>query len=673
MVFPTEGPTEPREDGKPRRTWQEMLKKYNAAGLETFAYYSIQKDEVYIKIRCGLDRLMQQADLVNYKMELDPAILSEVAAKGFPKFGISPLKLNDDPKYCKYKPYEYIYAKFDQDPDLVVLYKKAPGLNHPFSMTHRIKLMFLIIEGPKEQAGCGINVAKCIEVGDVLQFFPLHDPKAAKILEKAYCAHQLPSSQPNDMFKDYFGEKVALFYVFLCHYTTWCAYLAVAGFGVVLDVLIEWRVDTLPVEFFAIFVAVWAVLLMEFWKQKEATQAMRWGMSDFESEEQDRPEFKGEIIASCVDGSDITYYPESKRVCSQIIAMFVTFFMILLVMAFIGTVFWLKSLPGLWPDYASLINSVGIQIFNAVYNMIAVKLTDNENYRTDTQYEDSLIFKLFGFQFVNSFASLYYIAFIQWYIFGTPCELGSCLGDLCENVGIIFVTNLVVQNMTSIYLPRVMAAINKYKEGGSDALMSVPELQYLMMPFDPQLDNIDAYMTLARQFGYMVLFVVAFPAAPVLAYVSNYAQIRMDAFKFLNTYQRILPGGAQDIGTWQTVMTAISGAAVITNAALCVFVMNTFSSVEMGNLTYFKCWMFIIFQYFLFGLMVIFSIVVADCPYDVEIQLQRQAFINEKVISKVADDDDSVTVDADEVVIHAKEKDEGVYFKTIEELFMVAS
>ena len=78
--------------------------------------------------------------------------------------------------------------------------------------------------------------------------------------------------------QDYFGEKVALFYVFLCHYTTWCAYLAIAGFAMACDVFIEWSVDTMPVEFFAIFVAVWAVLLMEYWKQKEATMAMKWGM-----------------------------------------------------------------------------------------------------------------------------------------------------------------------------------------------------------------------------------------------------------------------------------------------------------------------------------------------------------------------------------------------------------
>ena len=36
-----------------------------------------------------------------------------------------------------------------------------------------------------------------------------------------------------------------------------------------------------------------------------------------------------------------------------------------------------------------------------------------ENHRTDTEYEDNLIAKTFMFQFVNSYASLIYIAFIK--------------------------------------------------------------------------------------------------------------------------------------------------------------------------------------------------------------------------------------------------------------------
>ena len=660
MVFPTEGPTEPREDGKTRRTYNEMLKKLAAAGLDTYAYFSVQKDEVYVKIRANLDRLQQQADALNYSMELDKDKLKAAASRGFPKFNIGPLKLSDDKRICKYDPYDMIYAKYDTDDLLKPLFKHAPGMNHAFGSIQRIKIIGLIIEGSTSLSGCEINIDKCLEVGDILQYFPLHDPVAAKALEAAYCKTQLPSSQPNDMLRDYFGEKVALFFVFLCHYTTWCAYLAIVGLGVTVNTLVELSTDTIAAESFAIFVTIWAVCMMEYWKQTEATTAMKWGMSEFESAEEDRPEFRGEVVASPIDGNTIRYYPEAKRTHTQRLSMFVTFINILIVMAFIGFVMLLKGWPGNWSTYSSIINSIGIQIFNTIYNKMARKLTNMENYRTDTHFEDSLILKLFFFQFVNSFASLYYIAFIQVYVFDVACDYGSCMNDLCISVGIIFATNLIVQNMTSWLQPKIMTAINKHNEGASDGGFSVPELQYMMMPYEASLDTIDAYMNIARQFGYMILFVVAFPAAPFLCYLSNYAQLRMDAHKFLNTYQRIMPSGAQDIGSWQTVFTMITGAAIITNAAIAVFVMDTFDGVKSYlGLSYFRVWMFILFQYFLFGIMAFFSLNVADVPVDVTTQLGRAAFINEKVILKVADEEESAEIEQRMADLKINERNDG--------------
>lgn len=38
---------------------------------------------------------------------------------------------------------------------------------------------------------------------------------------------------------------------------------------------------------------------------------------------------------------------------------------------------------------------------------------NTENHRTQTKFDDALIFKLFAFQFVNSYASCYYIAFFR--------------------------------------------------------------------------------------------------------------------------------------------------------------------------------------------------------------------------------------------------------------------
>ena len=61
---------------------------------------------------------------------------------------------------------------------------------------------------------------------------------------------------------------------------------------------------------------------------------------------------------------------------------------------------------------ASVCNSVQIQITNLLYGFLATVLTDLENYRTETEYEDSMIMKIFVFQFVNSYASFFFLAFI---------------------------------------------------------------------------------------------------------------------------------------------------------------------------------------------------------------------------------------------------------------------
>lgn len=41
--------------------------------------------------------------------------------------------------------------------------------------------------------------------------------------------------------------------------------------------------------FFSVFMALWAVLLLEYWKRKSATLAYRWGCSDYEDIEVGRP------------------------------------------------------------------------------------------------------------------------------------------------------------------------------------------------------------------------------------------------------------------------------------------------------------------------------------------------------------------------------------------------
>jgi hypothetical protein len=44
---------------------------------------------------------------------------------------------------------------------------------------------------------------------------------------------------------------------------------------------------------------------------------------------------------------------------------------------------------------------------------MAVKMNDWENHQKQTDYDDALTFKYFTFSFVNSYTSIFYIAFFK--------------------------------------------------------------------------------------------------------------------------------------------------------------------------------------------------------------------------------------------------------------------
>jgi Calcium-activated chloride channel len=75
----------------------------------------------------------------------------------------------------------------------------------------------------------------------------------------------------------------------------------------------------------------------------------------------------------------------------------------------------------------------------------------------------------------------------------------------------------------------------------------------------------DDYAEMIVQFGYVTLFVVSFPLAPLLAFISNYVEIRADALKILTQMSRPRPSGAEDIGTWHTILETMGKFSVISN------------------------------------------------------------------------------------------------------------
>jgi anoctamin-10/anoctamin-7 len=666
MVFPMKKV----KDDNGKRYEQTDASKYCvnellAAGFEIYPYPSVQGDELLVLIRCPLEKLQLFADKINHKMRIDPARLQEVLEGGDAEAKIKPIFIEDMKDICEYSPYEHIYLQYRRTIDQS-LYALSPGEKTSFPRSLRLKLIYLLIRAPKRDGGCDIELTKLKHKNHILAFYPLHDKRRKKdILSHVFDIWTTPWAISFEDIREYFGEKIALYYVFLGHYAWWLIIPSFVGlaFQLVVWGTLNFSHPVLP--FYGLLITVWAVIMLEFWKRREASQALEWGMSDFEALEQDRPEFKGDTIRSYINGQDITYFPPSKyhalmSFSRSVIAMFI--------MVVIGVVlgiyvyrFQLQKSASTY-DYASgvasILNTVQITIFNILYGNAAILLTNQENHRTDTMYEDSLIVKMFIFQFINSYASFFFLAFIAANLdaptnapAGTKGQCGAenCMQPLSINLATIFGSRLTISNFLDIFLPYVnhKQKIRSETKGiPDDAKVSFPEKDYTLMLYDTTKESIASYADQAVQFGFSLLFITALPCASFFSLLNVYIKTKFNMWKLATFYQRPAPVGAQDIGTWQSIFSIISVAAVITNAALICFTMTVLHQYSLFG----RVWIFIGFQWVLISIQYVTQAIIPDVPESVEIQLARTEFINDKVIEKVPDEDFDDPVETEVIV-----------------------
>lgn len=71
-------------------------------------------------------------------------------------------------------------------------------------------------------------------------------------------------------------------------------------------------------------------------------------------------------------------------------------------------------------------------ILNYAYESLAEWLTELELIRTQTEFDDSLTLKIYLLQFVNYYASIFYIAFFKGKFVGTPKVCGAFVYKLIK-------------------------------------------------------------------------------------------------------------------------------------------------------------------------------------------------------------------------------------------------
>ncbi|XP_072392472.1 anoctamin-2-like isoform X1 [Diabrotica undecimpunctata] len=462
--------------------------------------------------------------------------------------------------------------------------------------------------------------------------------------------------QPLDEVKEYFGVKFALYFAWLGFYTHMLIPASIVGILCLIygaatlssdslsrDICaaanvtmcprcdkfcdywnlqesctyakVQHVIDNPATIFFAVFMSFWGTLYLELWKRYSAEIAHRWGLTGFDLQaEPPRPEYLLKLAnAKKKKLNVVTQLQEPVvpfwrvKLPSLILSFSIAFFWTLIALSVVtGVVVYRMSIVTsdflhsdntsyriyVVPITAGLINLTCIVILNFVYGKLAQWLTEMELQRTQTEFDESLAIKIYMFQFVNYYSSIFYIAFIKGKFVGYPakynkifgyrqeeCNPGGCLMELTMQLAIIMIGNQAVNNVMETLIPLclkmyktfiVTTGIEKTKTD-EVTLISCNQWTEDYKLTEAESSLFSEYLEMVLQYGFITIFVTAFPLAPLLALINNVLEMRLDAKKFIKYYRRPVPQRVKNIGVWYSILAFIGRLSVASNAFIIAF------------------------------------------------------------------------------------------------------
>ncbi|KAJ6638053.1 Anoctamin-1 [Pseudolycoriella hygida] len=372
---------------------------------------------------------------------------------------------------------------------------------------------------------------------------------------------------------------------------------------------------------FASFMSFWAVLYLELWKRYSAKLIHRWGLADFSHQaEHPRPQYLSRLrnienkkfnVVHRVLEPHVPFWKVKFPMYVMSFSVIFLFIFLAFAVVFGITIYRMSLIYSrkfyghsdnisyqivFLPATTAVLNLIIITALNYVYDYLAVYLTNLEYRRTQTEYDESLTLKIYLFQFVNYYSSIFYIAYLKGKFVGYPakynrifgfrqeeCSPGGCLLELCIQLVIIMVGKQALNAIVEMLIPFLIKSFNTvrnkmYKTDTGDGTVQLISCNqwtndYKLLAWSPR-GLFDDYLEMIIQYGFVTLFVVAFPLAPLFALLNNVFEMRLDAKKFLKYYRRPVPTRVKDIGVWFNIMSILGRIAVVSSAFIIAFSSN---------------------------------------------------------------------------------------------------
>lgn len=486
----------------------------------------------------------------------------------------------------------------------------------PLTEAERLRAIHGLITHSQNEGGAGITPKKG-KWENVESVFALHDHVYNKEWIKKWSTQYLLQPEDLDEIRNRLGEKIAYYFAFTQAYFT---FLAVpAAFGA-----LAWAFLGSFSPWYALVASLWTCVFVEWWNHQEQDLAVRWGVKGVSGIDQKRKEFTPKHkVEDPITGEEMHIFPARDRLQRQLLQIPFVIVAVLILGSLITTCFAIeifisevysgpfKSILVFLP---TVILTTGLPFLSGILTTAANKLTDFENYETDAQYERSLTSKTFVLNFITSYLPLCLTSFV-YVPFGSvlvpyldvfsvtcrpfaenekqlQCPTDSSQFDinparLRKQVIYFTVTAQIVNFAMEVVVPYLKRqGFIKIKEMQSKR---AEKKSGITLPsaaaFDPEgetdflarvrneadLETYDVYDDLREmvvQFGYLALFSVVWPLAPVSFLINNWVELRADAVKICVEMRRPTPWRAETIGPWLDALSFISWMGSITMSAL---------------------------------------------------------------------------------------------------------
>nr|GMC74834.1 anoctamin-like protein At1g73020 [Ipomoea batatas] len=448
--------------------------------------------------------------------------------------------------------------------------------------------------GPKEiHWEPGESLLKRLESeGIVKEVFPLHDEMKRKKLLRSWAQSWWDlTEQPIDDICSYYGTRIATYFTFLGMFTRWLFFPAALGLAVQFVDFGSLQLFVLPVFF--ICVVSWAVLFFQFWKRKNSALLVRWqinypvgGHSEFKFVEREWGLFQSPVELMKQWGADTTKEKEAfqreewfghlMRFRNDAMILFVIICLQLpfeLAFAHLYEVLTSETLKyGLTAVYLFV-----IQYFTGIGGKVSAKLVKYESNMSTEYRADSVVYKVFGLYFMQTYIGIFYHALLHRNILTLRQVLIQCL-----------ILSEVLGNLVESSLPYLTYSFRKYRavrnkrksERGRSKrkiqYFSRVEKEYLKPAYSASIVDeledglFDDFLELVLQFGMIMMFACAFPPGFAFATLNNITEIRTDALKLLTMLRRPFPRPNATIGAWLNIFQFLIVMSICTNCVLLV-------------------------------------------------------------------------------------------------------